>query len=166
MAQRRVPRPSREEKGGLRRTDFTPMDSRPTDNILHMKDQNTARQALLQVILSMRDASSLPWPAVRGAWATSMHDLEEGHLGWQDTTQWSLNRLSSSQISMATAQTAQTNSQPKRICKFYNEGSCTHETSHGQYKHICAHCDKQGKVNTHPENKCYSKLRTKDKQSS
>ena len=71
-----------------------------------MKDQNTARQALLQVILSMRDATSLPWPAVRGAWATSMHDLEEGHLGWQDTTQWSLNRLSSSQISMATAQTA------------------------------------------------------------
>ena len=56
-------------------------------NIYHMRDQNTARQALLQVILAMKDATSLPWTAVRNAWATSMHDLEEGHLGWHDSTQ-------------------------------------------------------------------------------
>ena len=134
-------------------------------NIYHMKDQNVSKQALFQVILAMRDATSLPWPAVRGAWATSMHDLEEGHLTWQDATQWSLNRLSSSQISMATAPTTQT-SQPKRICKFFNEGSCTHDATHGQYRHICSYCDKQGKVNGHPESKCYNKLRTKDKQPS
>ena len=42
----------------------------------------------------MRDTTSLPWPAVRGAWATSMHDLEEGRLTWQDATQWSLSHLS------------------------------------------------------------------------
>ena len=83
-------------------------------NIYHMKHQNISKQALLQVILAMRDATSLPWPAVRGTWATSMHDLEEGYLTWQDATQWSLNRLSSSQISMATAQPTQT-SQPKRM---------------------------------------------------
>ena len=69
-------------------------------NIYHMRDQTTARHALLQVILAMKDATSLPWTAVRGAWATSMHDLEEGTLGWKDTTQWSINRLSASQISM------------------------------------------------------------------
>ena len=73
-------------------------------NIYHMRDQNTARQALLQVILAMKDATSLPWTAVRNAWATSMHDLEEGHLGWNDSTQWAINRLSASQISMANSQ--------------------------------------------------------------
>ena len=50
-------------------------------NILHMKDQAMARHSLLQVILAMKDATSLPWTAVRGAWATSLHDLEEGNLG-------------------------------------------------------------------------------------
>ena len=134
-------------------------------NIYHMKDQNVSKQALIQVILAMRDAISLSWPAVRGAWATSMHDLEECHLTWQDATQWSLNRLSSSQISMATAPPYQT-SQPKRTCKFFNEGSCTHDATHGQYRHICSYCDRQGKVYGHPENKCYNKLRTKDKQPS
>ena len=72
-------------------------------NIFHMKDPTTAKHALLQVILAMKDATSLPWPVVRGAWATSMHDLQEGHLGWQDATQWSINQLSSSQISMASS---------------------------------------------------------------
>ena len=55
--------------------------------------------------LSLRDASSLPWPVVRGAWAMSMHEVEDGHLGWNDATQWSLNHLSASQISMVNQQT-------------------------------------------------------------
>ena len=84
-------------------------------NIYHMKDQNTARHALLQVILAMKHATSLPWTAVRGAWATSMHDLEEGTLGWKDTTQWSINRLSASQISMSGTQA----SQAKKVCRFF-----------------------------------------------
>ena len=48
-------------------------------NIYHMRDQTTAGHALLQVILAMKDATSLPWTAVRSAWAMSMHDLEEGN---------------------------------------------------------------------------------------
>ena len=132
-------------------------------NIFYMSDPTTAKHALLQVILAMKDATSLPWPAVRGAWATSMHDLEEGHLGWQDATQWSINHLSSSQISMASSQASHM-SQPKKLCKFYNEGTCSHDTSHGMYKHMCAYCDRQGKSGSHPENKCYMKLKAKDKQ--
>ena len=132
-------------------------------NIFYMKDPKTVKHALLQVILAMKDATSLPWPAVRGAWATSMHDLEEGHLGWQDATQWSINRLSSSQISMASLQAPQT-SQPRKLCKFFNEGSCSHEANHGTYKHVCSYCDRQGKVGNHPESKCFTKLRTKDRQ--
>ena len=62
-------------------------------NIYHIKDQTTARQALLQVTLAMKDATSLPWTTVRNAWAISMHDLEEGHLGLDNLTQWAINRL-------------------------------------------------------------------------
>ena len=132
-------------------------------NIFHMKDQVTARHALLQVILAMKDATSLPWTAVRSAWATSMHDLEEGNLGWQDATQWSLNRISASQISMATSQSI-TATQPRKICKYFNEGTCSHEASHNIYKHICSYCDRQGKTASHPEQKCFTKIKQKDKQ--
>ena len=45
----------------------------------------------------MRDASSLPWPAVREAYASSMHEVEEGSLAWSVSTQWVLNRLSALQ---------------------------------------------------------------------
>ena len=86
-------------------------------NIFYMKDQTTAKHALLQVILAIKEATSLPWTAVRGAWATSMHDLEEGHLGWQDTTQWSLNPLRASQIYMATSHQHQP-PQHRKVCTF------------------------------------------------
>ena len=62
-------------------------------NVHQMKDPGVMRQALLQTILALKDATSLPWQAVRSAWATSMHELEEGSLTWADATQWALNRL-------------------------------------------------------------------------
>ena len=132
-------------------------------NIYHMKDQTTARQALLQVILGMKDATSLPWTAVRNAWATSLHDLEEGHLAWDNSTQWAINRLRASQISMANSQVTHP-TQPKKICKFFNEGVCSHDSSHGGYRHCCSFCDKQGKNFNHPEIKCMNKNKTKDRQ--
>ena len=74
-------------------------------NILQIQDQFTARNALLQVVLSFKDAASLPWSTVRSAWAISMHEIEQGTLSWYDSTQWSINRLSSSQISLVMATT-------------------------------------------------------------
>ena len=71
------------------------------NNVYSMKDPSTAKHALLQVILAIKDATSLPWGAVRSAWATSVHDLEEGNLHWNDATQWAINHLSASQMSMA-----------------------------------------------------------------
>ena len=65
-------------------------------NVYNMKDPFTAKHSLLQVILACKDATSLPWGAVRSSWATSMHDLEEGNLHWEDATQWSINRISAS----------------------------------------------------------------------
>ena len=58
--------------------------------------QLLVKQVLLQVILSLRDATSLPWQAVRSAWGNSMHEIEQGLLQWADATQWALNRLSTS----------------------------------------------------------------------
>ena len=121
-------------------------------NIYHMNDQTTARQALLQVILAMKDATSLPWTAVKNAWATSMHDLEEGHLSWDNSTQWAINRLSASQISMANSQVTHP-TQPKRICKFFNEGVCSHDSNHSGYRHCCSFCDVGITSNEHSVNK-------------
>ena len=51
-------------------------------NVYQIKDPNISKQALLQIILAMKDATSLTWQAVRSAWATSMHKVEEGRLTW------------------------------------------------------------------------------------
>ena len=49
-------------------------------NVHQIQDPTLLRQALLQVILALRDATSLPWKAGCDAWSHSMHDIEEGHL--------------------------------------------------------------------------------------
>ena len=123
------------------------------------------RSVLTQVIFTMRDAASIPWPAVREAYASSMHEVEEGRLSWNDATQWSLNRLSASQVALVISRTSP-HLQKGRTCKFYNENSCSHEGHHGVYKHNCAYCWRQGKTNNHPETKCYFKGNNKqqDKQ--
>ena len=48
----------------------------------------------------IRGAVSFPWPAVRAAWASSMHQVEEGYLSWADATQWAIIRLSASQVAL------------------------------------------------------------------
>ena len=133
------------------------------NNVYSMKDPITAKHALIQVILAVKDATSLPWGTVRSAWATSMHDLEEGNLHWNDATQWAINHLSALQMSMANSQfTQQYNS--KKICKFYNEGTCSYENHHGAYRHICSYCDRVGRVLQHPEVKCNMKNKPKKRQ--
>ena len=56
-------------------------------NILQIQDQTSAKNALLQVILSLKDAASLPWATFRSAWAISMHKIEQGTLSWHDSMQ-------------------------------------------------------------------------------
>ena len=55
-------------------------------NALLIEDTTLLRQVLTQIVLAMRDAVSLPWQAVRAAWAVSMTDIEEGRLGSADST--------------------------------------------------------------------------------
>ena len=136
-------------------------------NIYQIQDPVVVKKALLQTIMALKDATSLPWAAVRSAYANSMHEMEQGTLSWDDQTQWSLNRLSASQIAMANANLSSSQGAHKKICKYYNEGTCTFESNHGNFRHICTFCSKLGKTSTHPETKCYSKQRGQlDKQNS
>ena len=129
-------------------------------NIFHMQNPDTVKKALLQTILALKDATSLPWPAVRAAYGTSMHEVELGNLSWGDQMQWAINRLSASQIAMANTHISvnQQNHRTK-ICRYFNEGMCTFEAHHGQYKHVCSFCAKLGKMVNHQESKCFNKQR-------
>ena len=49
-----------------------------------------------------------------------------------------------------------------RTCKHFNEGTYTHEAGHGQYKHACSLCAKQGCNLNHTEQKCNFKAISKD----
>ena len=99
------------------------------NNISQIQENSLLRLVLDQVIAAMRDASSLPWAAVRGAWASSMHDREEGRLTWRDTTQWAINRLSNAQVAMLNSQAV---SQTKGwVCRYYNEGARSFDGHHG-----------------------------------
>ena len=120
-------------------------------NIHAISENILVKQAILQITLAMHDAASLPWAAVKSAWAYSMHEVEEGLLSWADSTQWAINRLSASQAALAQPQIHSASSSTKRPCKFFNEASCSHENHHGSYSHICAYCYKQGKQLSHPE---------------
>ena len=126
-------------------------------NALLIDDPILARNVLTEVALAMKDAVLLPWQAVRSACAVSMTEIEEGRLGWADSTQWSLNRISNSQLAVMNSQNASSVTQKPRICKFFNEGTCTSEGHHGSYKHFCANCYKQGQSLAHPELRCFSR---------
>ena len=129
-------------------------------NILHMQDPLTSKQTLTQVVCAMRDAVSVPFTAVKNAWACSMHELEEGNLSLVDSTQWALNRLSASQVSLVNSQSVS----QKRLCWYYNIRSCSHDGHHGLYKHNCSFCSKQGRTSYHPENKCKFKYKMQESQ--
>ena len=121
-------------------------------NIYHVNDHTLTRQALMQVIHSMRDAVSLLWMAMSNSYATSMHKIEEDTLQWDNSTQWALNLLRASQVTMNSQAITHYNptGQPlRRPCHYYNEGNCSHDTHHGHYRHVCSICSKSGRaINT------------------
>ena len=129
-------------------------------NILLIEDHTLSRNMLTQMAASMKDAVSLPWPAVRSAWAVSMTDIEEGRLSWADSMQWSINRISNSQLAMHNTQSMAASGAKVRICRYFNEGTFTSETHHGAYKHYCSHCYKQGRSLGHTKLKCFHRSST------
>ena len=53
-------------------------------NVYHQKDAYTLHQALLQVILTVKDSNSLPWMVVHNTRATCRHRVGEGQLTWDN----------------------------------------------------------------------------------
>ena len=129
-------------------------------NIYNMKTLDTSRQALLQVILAIKDATSIPWPAVRNAWEASMHEVDDGTLMWGNSAQWALNCLSASQIAVMNSQVVASHGSSnagqvtRKVCCYYNEGTCLHYFHHGAYRPSYNYCSKQGRNLQHPEMKC------------
>ena len=72
-----------------------------------------------------------------------------------------------SQIAMANANLTSSSEyqqvQHHKLCKYFNEGSCTYESNHGNYRHNCSYCSRQGRQAAHPEVKCSFKSRSQDK---
>ena len=137
-------------------------------NLLQVKNPVVQRHMLIQLRNAMRDAIGLPWATVRGAFASSMHEVEEGRLTWSDHLQWSMNRLGTSQTLLSSTRAvpptrvSQTSSRGEspRLCKFYNEGYCSHLGDHGHYIHKCSHCSKLRRPpgpTTHAEAHCPAK---------
>ena len=91
-------------------------------NIYLIQDPVLVKQAMLQTIQVLKDATSLPWQAVRTAYAQSMHKVEQGTMQWQDTTQWALHRISSSQIVMANATSLNFQQSNKKSANFIMSG--------------------------------------------
>ena len=105
------------------------------NNISQIQDNDLLRLVLSQVIAAMNEESSLLRHAVRSAWASFMHEMEEGKLTWRDTTQCALNRLNNAQVAMNNSQVS---SHGKACaCMYYNEGICTCKYHHGICKHVC-----------------------------
>ena len=62
------------------------------------------KHMIAQIILTMWDAASHLWPAVRAAYENSTQDIEECNLTWNYSTQWAINRFSASQAALSNIQ--------------------------------------------------------------
>ena len=146
--------------GGKRRVVYDDLSlpewvSGQLNNIYQIQAPVILKKVLLQTIMALKNATSLPWVAVPSTNANSIHEMEQVTFSWDHHTQCSLNRLSDSQIAMANPNITSFHGVDNKICKYYNEGTCTFETNHCNVRHICAFCSKLGKNPTHPETKCY-----------
>ena len=111
----------------------------------------------------------------RGAFAASMHKVEDGTLVWSNSRQLADNRLTYSQSAVFSGSVtmsprpgtpAQNNGGSTRriVCKWFNEGSCPHTGDHTDvaggttFRHICMFCYRNLKRNNvHTELDCNNK---------
>ena len=143
-------------------------------NIMDVNHTETANRMLVELMEVAKLSENLSWTIARGAFAASMHKIEEGQLSWQDTRVLSDNRLTYSQAAVFSGSTTMsprathspqiaTNAK-KVVCKWFNEGTCPHNQDHTdstgttQFRHICMFCFKFLKrSNGHTETDCLNK---------
>ena len=127
-------------------------------NVLDTSHHCTCRHMIHKLMETIKLAENLSWPIARGAFAVSMHKLEDETLTWSDRK------------TLSPKPTQQTAPFGKRVvCKWYNEGSCPHQQDHMDttglttFHHICMYCFKQLKRNnTHTEAECNNKRKATD----
>ena len=149
------------------------------NNIMEMQSAELSKFMLTELTETVKLAENLSWPIARGAFATSMHKIEDGTLAWNNSRQLADNRLMLSQsavfsgsvtMSPRPVTSVQNNNASKRIvCKWFNEGSCRHNSDYLDstggtlFRHICMYCFRVLKRNNvHTELDCTNKKKASD----
>ena len=144
------------------------------NNIMDTQHQELARHMMVELNEAIKLAENLSWPIARGAFAASMHKIEDGTLMWSNSRQLADNRLTYSQsvfsgsvtMSSRPGTPAQNNGGSTRriVCKWFNEGSCPYSGDHMDatgvttFRHICMFCYRNLKRNNvHTEIDCNNK---------
>ena len=126
--------------------------------ILEQKDHNIRAHMLTYQGDLMQDAQELSWPMAKRAHATVLTEIERGQASWGDQATVDLIRQRFTQRVLKGTNSVSTEEQT-RICKRYNEESCSQSKDHSDgrviYKHSCFSCFKAVKRHySHPESKC------------
>ena len=109
----------------------------------------------------MEDATNFSWQGAKAAHAVLCCELERGTVTWNDSHRIDRIRRAHAQKHVSNCAKTWGKSEQKRkpwYCKFYQNGTCTHNKDHkvgGRlHRHVCATCLQQGKVLAHPEKDC------------
>ena len=126
---------------------------------------------MLQYLAALhQDVVDFSFNVALGSHAIILTYLEEGRVTWDDLPLIQALRESYSYRSQASASSKPNNGQPsktrlepskRRICRNYNSGTCTRESSHVNngtyYDHHCSFCIIKGYKFSHPETTCNKK---------
>ena len=145
------------------------------NNIMDTQYQELVRHMMVELNKTIKLAENLSWPIARGAFAASMHKIEDRILVWSNSRQLADSRLTYSQsaffsgsvtMSPRPGTPAQNNGGSTRriVCKWFNAGSCPHSGDHMDatgvttFRHICMFCYRNLKRNNaHTEIDCKNK---------
>ena len=147
------------------------------NNVLETQHFDTVKHMLTELGETVKLAENLSWPIARGAFAVSMHKIEEETITWADRRVLADNRLTYSQSAVFSGSVTMSprpqnlpqiaGGTKKIVCKWYNENSCPHTQDHldttgtTMFKHVCMFCFKTLKRNNaHREAECFNKNKT------
>ena len=130
-------------------------------NILDENDTTKREQMISYMSDLMEDATDFSWQGAKAAHAVLCCELERGTVTWNDSHRIDRIRRAHAQKHVSNSAKTWGKLEQKRkpwYCKFYQNGTCTHNKDHevgGRlHRHVCATCLQQGKVSAHPEKDC------------
>ena len=147
------------------------------NSVLETQHFDTVKHMLTELCETVKLAKNLSWPIAKGAFAVSMHKIEEETITWADKRTLADNRLTYSQsavFSGSVTMSPKPSGSPqvaggtkKIVGKWFNENSRPHTQDHLDptgttlFKHVCMYCFKVLKRNNvHTEAECLNKKKT------